>query len=51
MLLLPELDIEIKDKKGLENMAVGHLSWLENPNLEELKGDIDENFPDEYLMV
>ena len=52
ILLLQEFDIEIKDKKGAENLAADHLSRLENPNLEELKEDeIDDYFPDETLMT
>ncbi|GJR21096.1 reverse transcriptase domain-containing protein [Tanacetum coccineum] len=51
ILLLQEFDIEIKNKKGAENVMKGHLSRLENPNLKELKDeDIDDNFPDETLM-
>ncbi|GKF63567.1 reverse transcriptase domain-containing protein, partial [Tanacetum coccineum] len=51
ILLLQEFDIEIKNKKGAENVTADHLSRLENPNLEELKDeDIDDNFPDETLM-
>ncbi|GJV28677.1 reverse transcriptase domain-containing protein [Tanacetum coccineum] len=47
-----EFTIEIKDKKGTENLVVDHLSRLENPGLEELNEDtIQENFPDEHLMV
>ncbi|GJY52865.1 reverse transcriptase domain-containing protein [Tanacetum coccineum] len=34
ILLLQEFDIEIKNKKGAENVAEDHLSRLENPNLE-----------------
>ncbi|GJU80075.1 reverse transcriptase domain-containing protein [Tanacetum coccineum] len=52
VLLLQEFTIEIKDKKGTENLAADHLSRLENPGLEELNEDtIQDNFPDEYLMV
>ncbi|GJV51462.1 reverse transcriptase domain-containing protein [Tanacetum coccineum] len=44
--------IEIKDKKGLENLAADHLSRLENPEIEELDKDaIRDSFPDEHLMV
>ncbi|GKB94349.1 reverse transcriptase domain-containing protein [Tanacetum coccineum] len=51
ILLLQEFDIEIKNKKGAENVAAEHLSRLENPHLEELRDDdIDDNFPDETLM-
>ncbi|GKA16263.1 hypothetical protein Tco_0696010 [Tanacetum coccineum] len=46
-----QFDIEIKNKKGAENVTADHLSRLENPNLEELRGeDIDDNFPGETLM-
>ncbi|GKD11476.1 reverse transcriptase domain-containing protein [Tanacetum coccineum] len=51
ILLLQEFDIEIKNKKGAENVAADHLSRLENLHLEELRDDdIDDNFPDETLM-
>ncbi|GJV28836.1 reverse transcriptase domain-containing protein [Tanacetum coccineum] len=47
-----EFTIEIKDKKGTENLVADHLSRLENPGLEELSEDtIQENFPDEHLLV
>ncbi|GKE70164.1 reverse transcriptase domain-containing protein [Tanacetum coccineum] len=52
VLLLQEFTIEIKDKRGTENLASDHLSRLENPGLEELNKDaIQDNFPDEHLMV
>ncbi|GJX37608.1 reverse transcriptase domain-containing protein [Tanacetum coccineum] len=51
ILLLQEFDIEIKTKKGAENVTVDHFSRLENPNMEELRDeDINDNFPDETLM-
>ncbi|KAG8501079.1 hypothetical protein CXB51_003200 [Gossypium anomalum] len=34
--LLAEFDLEIQDKKGAENLAVDHLSRLENSNTKEL---------------
>ncbi|GKD30204.1 hypothetical protein Tco_1240982 [Tanacetum coccineum] len=50
ILLLQEFDIDIKNKKGAENVTANHLSRLENPNLEELRDEyIDDNFPDETL--
>nr|GEV15024.1 putative reverse transcriptase domain-containing protein [Tanacetum cinerariifolium] len=45
-------DIAIKDKRGAENLAADHLSRLENPNLSMLmEEEIDDEFPDEYLMA
>ncbi|KAK1433127.1 hypothetical protein QVD17_10033 [Tagetes erecta] len=50
VLLLSEFDIEIKDKKGAENVAADHLSRLENPNREELREEaIGDRFPHESL--
>ncbi|GKD05337.1 reverse transcriptase domain-containing protein [Tanacetum coccineum] len=47
-----EFTIKIKDKKGLKNLAVDHLSRLENIKLEELDEDgIRDSFPDEHLVV
>ncbi|GJZ29526.1 reverse transcriptase domain-containing protein [Tanacetum coccineum] len=45
-------NIEIKDKKGVENLAADHLSRLENPNTEILtEKDNAEEFIDEHLMM
>ncbi|GKC22427.1 hypothetical protein Tco_1024577 [Tanacetum coccineum] len=52
VLLLQGFDIEIKDKKGAENLTVDHLSRLENPNLGTFTGEeITDEFPDEHLMI
>ena len=47
MLLLQEFDLEIKDKKGTENLVAGHLSRLEGPSKEI---QINDDFPDEQLL-
>nr|GEW07517.1 hypothetical protein [Tanacetum cinerariifolium] len=45
------IDIEIRDKKGAENLAAGHLSRLENPDLGKLtKDELRDLFPEERLM-
>ncbi|GJT69900.1 reverse transcriptase domain-containing protein [Tanacetum coccineum] len=45
-----EFNLEIRDKKGAENVAADHLSRLENPHKNELeKQNITESFPLESL--
>ncbi|XP_076909979.1 uncharacterized protein LOC143567441 [Bidens hawaiensis] len=52
ILLLSEFDIEIRDKKGAENVAADHLSRLEDPKREEIREDaIGDRFPHESLMM
>ncbi|XP_076889586.1 uncharacterized protein LOC143540392 [Bidens hawaiensis] len=52
ILLLSEFDIEIRDKKGEENVAADHLSRLEDPKREEIREDtIEDRFPHESLMM
>ena len=48
ILLLQEFDIEIKDKKGSENLVADHLSRLA---LEEDALPLEEKFPDEQLFA
>ncbi|KAM2938069.1 hypothetical protein FF1_037907 [Malus domestica] len=47
MLLLQEFDIEIRDKKGCENVVADHLSRLVH---KEESFPISETFPDEQLL-
>ena len=48
VLLLQEFDLEIKDKKGTENLAADHLTRLEGSR-DEVK--INDNFQDEQLLA
>ncbi|GKF03377.1 reverse transcriptase domain-containing protein, partial [Tanacetum coccineum] len=50
ILLLQEFDVIIRDKKGAENLAAGHLSRLENPHQGDFeKKEIMKTFPLETL--
>jgi hypothetical protein len=49
ILLLQEFDIEIRDKKGSENVVADHLSRL-TMDFNEDDVPIAEMFPDEQLM-
>jgi hypothetical protein len=49
ILLLQEFDIEIRDKKGSENVVADHLSRITMDFTEEAT-PISETFPDEQLM-
>ena len=50
VLLLQEFDLEIKDKKGCDNVIADHLSRVEKNKVEEEEAELTENFPDEQLF-
>ena len=49
ILLLQEFDLEIKDKKGTENVVADHLSRLEGIKPEQVP--INDDFPYEHLIA
>ncbi|GKC01079.1 reverse transcriptase domain-containing protein [Tanacetum coccineum] len=52
ILLLQEFNIEIHDKKGVENLTADQLSRLENPHQRDLAGlEMNENFLHESLNM
>ena len=50
MLLLQEFDLEIKDKKGCDNVIADHLSGVERNKAEKEEEGLTENFLDEQLF-
>ena len=51
MLLLQEFDVEIREKKRVENVVAGHLSRLDNSEMEvEEESSIKKEFLDDYLF-
>ena len=51
VLLLEEFDLEIKDKKGSDNVIADHLSRLERIVGTEKGTKIAKNFPEEQLFM
>ena len=50
VLLLQEFDLEIKDKKGCDNVTAEHLLRVEKTTVKEEEMEVAENFPDEQLF-
>ena len=48
ILLLQEFNLEIRDKKGVENLVADHLSRL---TTSEEAAPLKDDFPDEHLFV
>ena len=48
--MLQEFELEIKDKKDIDNVIADPLSRLEKPIEDERGTKIEENFPDEQLF-
>ena len=51
ILLLKEFDLEIRDKKGSENVVADHLSRLVNEEVTLREMEINDEFPDESLFM
>jgi len=49
ILLLQEFDLEIRDKKGVENVVADHLSRIPNASVE--RTPINEDFLDEHILA
>nr|XP_025692648.1 uncharacterized protein LOC112794893 [Arachis hypogaea] len=50
ILLLQEFDIEVRDRKGTENLVADHLSRLPPETIQKASLPVNESFPDEHLM-
>ena len=51
VLLLQEFNLEIRDKKGWDNLVFDHLSRLVNEEVTKKEKETEEEFLDETLMV
>ena len=49
ILLLQEFDLEIRDKRGIENVVADHLSRI--PNAPTIQAPINEDFLDEHILA
>jgi len=50
--IFQEFDLDIRDKMGVNNLVVDHLSMIENNREEKLMGNpIDDSFSDESLYA
>ena len=45
------IDLEIRDKKGIENQVADHLSRISNDEVGVIQPDVSETFPDEQLLA
>ena len=50
VLLLKEFDLEIKDKKGYDNVIANHLSRVVTTSVIEEETEVAKNFPNEQLF-
>ena len=51
ILLLQDIDLEVKDKKGAENVVADHLSRLIPDDSASLEAPIDDSFPVQCLLA